>query len=106
VHKPRGEPTSGAPGRPRRDADPPANAFVGRFLQHVLPRHFTRLRSYGFLANTKKRERLAAIRAVLKETTPPSPSRESACGCPTCGVGLLVEYRRVAPFTLRPLDSS
>ena len=84
----------------------PANAFVGRFLQHVLPRHFTRLRSYGFLANTTKRERLAAIRAVLKATTPPSTSRESACGCPTCGVGLLVEYRRLAPFTLRPLDSS
>jgi hypothetical protein len=48
-----------------------AGAFVGRFLQHVLPRHFTRLRPFGFLANTKKRERLAAIRAALGALPPP-----------------------------------
>jgi hypothetical protein len=84
-----------------------AAVFVGRFLQHVLPRHFTRLRSYGFLANTKKRERLAAIRLVLR-AQPPSPrsSTARACGCPTCGIGELVTRIRLAPFTLRPMDSS
>ena len=83
-----------------------ADAFVGRFLQHVLPRHFTRLRSYGFLANTKKRERLAAIRAVLHATPPPPTPPSRKCGCPTCGVGQLIERVRLTPFTLRPMDSS
>jgi hypothetical protein len=84
-----------------------AGAFVGRFLQHVLPRHFTRLRSFGFLANTKKRERLLAIRAALGAVAPPAPaSTEGPCGCPRCGVGQLVTRLRLAPFTLLPLDTS
>ena len=84
-----------------------ANFFVGRFLQHVLPRHFTRLRSFGFLANTKKRERLVAIRAALRATAPKRPTSTPApCGCPRCGVGQLVSRLKLAPFTLLPLDSS
>ena len=84
-----------------------AGVFVGRFLQHVLPRHFTRLRSFGFLANTKKRERLFAIRAALRALPPPPPmSRPAPCGCPRCGLGQLVTRLRLAPFTLLPLDTS
>jgi len=84
-----------------------AGDFVGRFLQHVLPRHFTRLRSFGFLANAKKRERLVAIRAALRATAPPTPTPEpKPCGCPRCGLGLLVSRLRLAPFTLLPLDTS
>ena len=80
-------------------------AFFGRFLQHVLPRHFTRMRSYGFLANTKKRERLAVIRTALHATPPSPPPPLRPCGCPTCGVGQLIGRVRLAPFTLRPMDS-
>ena len=80
--------------------------FVRRFLQHVLPRHFTRLRSYGFLANTKKRECLAAIRAALHVAPPPRSKPAKPCGCPTCGIGELVDRIRLAPFTLVPLDTS
>ena len=84
-----------------------AGVFVGRFLQHVLPRHFTRLRSFGFLANTKKRERLIAIRAALCASPPPPPtSTEAPCHCPRCGTGQLVARVRLAPFTLLPLDTS
>jgi hypothetical protein len=84
-----------------------AGAFVDRFLQHVLPRHFTRLRSFGFLANTKKRERLVAIRAALRTSPPPTPtSTEAPCHCPRCGTGQRVARVRLAPFTLLPLDTS
>jgi hypothetical protein len=84
-----------------------AGVFAGRELQHVLPRHFTRLRSFGFLANTKKRERLAAIRAALRASPPPGPtSTATPCGCPRCGVGKLVARVRLGPFTLLPLDTS
>lgn len=95
-----------ADGNARKVMRVDAAAFVGRFLQHVLPRHFTRLRSYGFLANTKKRERLAAIRAVLGAVAPTPSTSKAPCGCPTCGVGELVERMRLAPFTLRPMDTS
>ena len=84
-----------------------AGVFVGRFLQHVLPRHFTRLRSFGFLANTKKQERLTAIRAALRVTNPTRPtSTRAPCGCPRCGVGQLITRLKLAPFTLLPLDTS
>lgn len=78
--------------------------FLRRFVQHVLPRGFTRIRSYGFLANAKKRERLAAIRAVLRAAAPPPPPPPPSCRCPVCGDGLLVERVSLAAFTLAPLQ--
>jgi hypothetical protein len=63
-------------------------------------------RSSGFLANTKKRERLVAIRAALRALPPAPSSKEAPCGCPRCGVGLLVARLRLAPFTRLPLDAS
>lgn len=96
-----------------RDASAPktmtlsACDFLRRFVQHILPRGFTRLRSYGFLANTKKRGRLAAIRATLRATAPPA-STPRVCRCPVCGDGALVERTVLAAFTLAPArrDSS
>ena len=76
--------------------------FLRRFVQHVLPRGFTRLRSYGFLANTKKREKLDVIRKVLGAAPPPaSPARQ--CLCPICGAAVLVERMLLAAFTLTPI---
>ena len=84
----------------------PASVFVGRYLQHVLPRHFTRLRSFGFLANTTKKRRLAAIRQALRATAPTPPTATTTCDCPLCGLGQLVARLRLAPFTLTPMDTS
>jgi hypothetical protein len=39
--------------------------FLSRFVTHVLPDRFQRIRHYGFLANRGKAERLARIRAAL-----------------------------------------
>ena len=44
--------------------------FIRRFLMHVLPAGFMRIRHYGLLANRAKREKLAAARAALGQ--PPS----------------------------------
>jgi hypothetical protein len=44
--------------------------FVGRFLQHVLPAGFKRIRHYGLLASAHKTERLAQARAALAMPTP------------------------------------
>lgn len=76
-----------------------ASEFIRRFLMHVLPRGFTRIRYYGFLANRHRVEKLTTIRQ-LRETTrsnvaPQSPPEhqtlvdgESAGNvCPVCNSG-------------------
>lgn len=75
--------------------------FLRRFLQHVLPRGFTRLRSFGFLANNGKREKLAAIRGLLR-ADPPAPLAVRECLCPFCGIGVLVQRELLEPWTLLP----
>jgi len=36
--------------------------FLRRYLQHVLPKGFMRIRHYGFLANPIRKKRLAILR--------------------------------------------
>ena len=78
--------------------------FVRRFLMHVLPEGFMRIRQYGYLANRRRREKLARCRELLDATTPqeaPPPSEpavEAAAApppaaptvrCPLCAEGRL-----------------
>lgn len=49
----------------RKTAQLPAEKFLGRFLQHVLPDRFMRIRHYGLLANRDKQQRLARCRELL-----------------------------------------
>jgi hypothetical protein len=57
--------------RDRRDGDRrktarlPAEEFLRRFLTHVLPDGFMRIRHYGLLANRGKHERLDRVRRLL-----------------------------------------
>jgi hypothetical protein len=43
----------------------PAHEFLRRFLLHVLPDGFVRVRSYGLLANRQRREKIARCREAL-----------------------------------------
>ena len=45
-----------------------AHEFMRRFLLHVLPRGFHRIRHYGLLANPVRRHNLAKIRELLHVT--------------------------------------
>jgi hypothetical protein len=90
----------------------PASEFIRRFLLHVLPDGFRRIRHFGFLANTHRSAKLVLIRGLLDlpepETAPvPADYREryaqlfgrSLDICPACG-GHLVEIavlRRTPP---------
>jgi hypothetical protein len=62
--------------RDRRDGDRvkiatlPATEFIGRFLLHVLPARFLRVRHYGFLANRAKHKLLARCRTLLGVAPP------------------------------------
>src|SRR5215471_19285850 len=50
----------------------PAEQFIERFLQHVLPKGFVKVRSYGLWSAAQK-ELLAQIQAQLSEPTGPEP---------------------------------
>jgi hypothetical protein len=80
-----------------------ADEFIRRFLLHVLPRGFMRLRHYGFLANRHKARPLRRCRALRGQPAdPPSRSPKSVVQwrhevtgsalpqCPPCGARPLV----------------
>src|SRR5579862_9438877 len=82
--------------------------FLRRFLLHVLPSGFVRIRHYGLLANRVCREKLALCRALLRvdaSAEPVSEPPETLEGepavrrCPVCGVGriVVVEILRAIP---------
>jgi hypothetical protein len=62
--------------------------FLRRFLQHVLPKGFPRIRYFGWLANRKRRELLPRCRLLLAhipQTAPVAPTGEPAVWqCPQC----------------------
>jgi len=45
-----------------------ANEFIRRFLSHVLPRGFMRLRHYGLLSNRDRAQKLALCRKLITQT--------------------------------------
>ena len=81
--------------------------FIRRFLLHVLPGGFVRIRQFGFLANRGRRKKLALCRGLLGAAAPPTeaPRPESKADpsepkrCPACGAGRmrLVRITAAAP---------
>lgn len=55
----------------------PTSEFIRRFLQHVLPTGFKRIRHYGLLANCHKKEKLAQCRLALQMPQPQPAMIES-----------------------------
>jgi hypothetical protein len=69
--------------------------FLRRFVQHVLPRGFIRIRQYGFLANRCRTIRLEHARQLLGVTTKaPEPYTETVSNptkrCPRCGAAMKI----------------
>src|SRR6185295_18526702 len=54
-----------AHGGVQREMSLPAEEFIRRFLLHVLPDRFVRIRYYGLLANRCRQENLALCRQLL-----------------------------------------
>lgn len=57
------------------------DAFISRFLLHVLPKGFHRIRHYGFLSSGVRAKEIAAIREVLG--VPQSPRKDDGNPAPT-----------------------
>jgi len=64
----------------------PVIEFMKRFPDHVLPRHFHRIRYYGFLANGKARSNIDNIRHALAATAnqEPQANQDEGVACPKC----------------------
>jgi hypothetical protein len=72
-----------------------ADEFIRRFLLHVLPRGFHRIRHYGLLAGTTRKASLALARELLAVASPPdddTPAKQpdSCPPCPCCGGHMVV----------------
>jgi hypothetical protein len=90
--------------------------FVRRFVMHVLPAGFVRIRHYGLLANRHRRQKLAPCRELPgaaasavedEELTarpegcdPVTPTR----ACPVCGVGRLVVIAELPAMEVARID--
>jgi hypothetical protein len=74
--------------------------FLRRFLQHVLPRGFPRIRYFGFLANRRRAHMLPLCRALLNQHLPaetPSIAKPMLWKCPRChGLMRLLERMTAA----------
>jgi Putative transposase/Transposase zinc-binding domain len=94
-----------------------AHEFIRRFLLHVLPRGFMRLRHYGFLANRHKARTLRRCRELLGQPAAPPPRRPQSVvqwmqevtgidltQCPHCGARPLVRLSLppLSPPAARP----
>ena len=92
-----------------------AQEFIRRFLLHVLPTGFQRIRHYGFLANRYRAVKLARCRQLLDEPAPaakppgaPQDYRDryeqltgkSLRDCPKCGCGQMICIETFPPGTM------
>jgi hypothetical protein len=79
--------------------------FIRRYLMHVLPNGFMRIRHYGYLANRCRERALNTIRRVLAEARQapdeprPAAHADPAWPCPVCKQGLLRIIERILPHT-------
>ena len=89
--------------------------FVRRFLMHVLPSGFVRVRHYGLLANRHRQEKLARCRELLGMAITPQADTASSEPdpviptvpettvnptrvCPRCGAGRMVVVAEFPPL--------
>jgi hypothetical protein len=80
--------------------------FMRRFLLHVLPGGFHRIRHYGLLANCSRTANLALARQLLHEPlpdapAPPSPDVAPTFVCAHCGHAMVVMQTFVRGETIR-----
>jgi hypothetical protein len=95
--------------------------FIRRFLIHVLPKGFHRIRHYGLLAKGSCADNIARARQLLAVAEPECQPAASAVDpgkptCPCCGGRMIVievfargampRYRPTAPTTVIRLDTS
>jgi hypothetical protein len=92
--------------------------FIRRYLLHVLPCGFVKIRRFGFLANRNRRAALALCKTLLRSRPASahsiSPERQAAIErrCPACGKGRMVMiehiygHRFIRVLAVQQIDTS
>jgi hypothetical protein len=88
-----------------------AQEFIRRFLLHVLPKGFMKIRYFGFLANRNKKTAIPLIRKLIDpEKKLPEKIKETVFDmmlrltgqditcCPECKKGKMVIIKRISPY--------
>ena len=90
-----------------------ADEFIRRFLLHVLPKGFIKIRYFGFLAHTNKKKDIALIRKLIDPgATLPEKIKETisemmlrltgidiTC-CPVCKKGKMIRIKKLPNYYL------
>jgi hypothetical protein len=82
--------------------------FLRRFLLHILPSGFVRIRQFGFLANRNRKQKLQLCRALFAAPQlPNSPADiKDPHLCPNCKLGRLLVVEVLAPQSIPFQDTS
>jgi len=90
-----------------------ADEFIRRFLLHVLPPRFVRIRHFGLLANRKRKDTIALCRKILGDAKTPTKQHGNKetwqqqlfriCGidltlCPACQKGRMCRVELLLPY--------
>jgi len=100
----------------RREMTLPVEEFIRRFLLHILPHRFVRIRYYGFYANRHRQQQLERCRVLLAAAAPAAKSDEredwesvyqrvtgkDPTLCAECGHGHLRRVRKLPALARRP----
>jgi hypothetical protein len=91
-----------ADGDKQKVARVPAEEFLRRFLLHVVPTGFVRIRYYGFYANRSRAANLDKARQLIREPIPTVPARHNQPTdpdlCPHCRLGHFALIEIIEPF--------
>lgn len=89
-----------AHGNKKRKMTITSDEFLRRFLLHVLPRGFVRIRSFGFLANRRRAITLPLCRGLLSYMPPTTALTAAASAplwsCPHCGSQMAITEKLTA----------
>jgi hypothetical protein len=99
-----------AHGNKKRKMTLSAEEFLRRFLLHVLPRGFVRIRSFGFMANRSRATLLPHCQRLLLDNPRPhtpavsafSAAQPACFRCPKCATPMLV-VEKLSVWTLSQL---
>ena len=91
--------------------------FIRRFLTHILPKGFMRIRHFGFLANRCRSQKLQQCRSLLRARAvdpdsmdlgpggePPDNLHERTVRCPTCKTGHMIQVHTLKPGQALPTE--
>lgn len=77
-----------------------ADEFLRRFLLHLLPEGFVRIRYFGLLANRHRAELLHLCRSHLRTSAPPPVSVDAGHRCQYCRRGTMRVVETLSPTEL------